>query len=121
MSIYLFNQYTQPIPYNANIAYFKYALESLEGVGEVYIVSDSGQICGSNNVITTSFILSKYSRAFPLLTLSLATAGTRSWADGGNTLQLVQQITNNTDPVLRMLTQYTLHCPLCIGCSGKGS
>ena len=87
----------------------------------MYIVSDSGQICGSNNVITTSFILSKYSRAFPLLTLSLATAGTRSWADGGNTLQLVQQITNNTDPVLRMLTQYTLHCPLCIGCSGKGS
>ena len=119
-SIYLFNRYTQPIPYNANIAYFKYALESLESVGRVYIVNDSGQICGNSEVIMTSLILSKYSRASPLLTLSLATAGTRSWADGGNTLQLIQQGSSNTEPVLRMMTQYSLHCPLCIGCSGKG-
>lgn len=114
--------FTNPIPYNADPAYLKLAIETLPvgpGVGNVLIsmpaTAGVGAVCSATGV-ATSISFKDYNGKRNPIYISLRTSNTRMWPDGGTSLSLASSTTNAK---LRMQTVYTVTCPVCVSCSGS--
>lgn len=110
---------TQPIPWDADPAYLKIALEAggtVSGV-QVEMQSINGDglpyLCGTSQYATTKITWTSTATVAPRIRLSLLTANTRSWPTGSTKLNI-----NGLAPVLRMSTEHYLNCPACPSCSG---
>lgn len=118
-SIFALGYYTDPIPYDADPGYLKYALEAIPTVGKVTVVTKAyfdelPIICGSSQVVSTKIMFNSYFGDRPPIYLSRNTSSTRQWPDGSSALTL-----HGMHPVLRMVTDFTLKCPVCTACQGN--
>jgi hypothetical protein len=117
-SIFVMGSYTQPIPYDADPAYVQQALQALNGVGKVQVVTQTENgvplVCGVAAPLTTSVWFMDYVGALPPMMLTNKTANTRMWPSGGTPLSLSTGVA-----LLQMATTYTLVCQLCPQCFGN--
>ena len=116
-TIFFLGQWTQPIPYNADVAYLKSALQNLNFVSSVTIsmqtVAGVSMLCGSSTIFSTSIVLNDRAGPRTPMMVSLLSSNTRMWPDGSTALTYLSGA-----PTLRMATVYTLTCPVCPGCAG---
>ncbi len=120
-SLFILGTYTEPIPYDADPGYLKYALERVPGVtsGSVIVSMPKNNngvptVCTSSSTVSTSIMFTDRNGPRPPIKVYEPTANTRMWPDGGSSLLL-----SGSTPVLRMKTTYMLECPVCDPCSGS--
>ncbi len=118
-SLFILGMYTEPIPYDADPGYLKYAIERIPGVisGSVLISMPKNNaglptVCASS-IVSTSIKFTDRNGPRPPIKVYEPTSDTRMWPNGGSSLLL-----SGSTPVLRMKTTYTLYCPACTSCSG---
>ncbi|KAJ1431229.1 hypothetical protein B484DRAFT_395569 [Ochromonadaceae sp. CCMP2298] len=120
-ALLVMGRYTDPIPFDAEPGLLKIALERNPLVGEVSVLmpaleSEGGlpQVCGSNNVVSTTIIFKDQKGPMAPLLLTQNTSNTRQWPHGSTRLLLGDGL-----PVLRMATVHALHCVACPTCTGR--
>lgn len=118
-SILVLGHYTEPIPFDADPGYLKFALESLPNVGRVAVIiaADSTglpEVCSSSEVVTTSIQFLDHFGSRPPILVTRNTSNTRQWPSGSTSLNL-----NGASPILRLKTIYKLSCPNCHNCYGS--
>lgn len=116
-SVYISNQYSFPIPHDADVALLKYILELIDSIDEVFVLSNNADICGANAPTRTEFIITYNNliKSQPVAFLSKMSSSSRIWND--STQSLVHG-SGSGDPILRFKTEYVLTCPICPSCSG---
>jgi hypothetical protein len=112
---------TFPIPHDADPGLMKRALEGIPTVGSVEVSMDRDTegylptVCGSNTSHRTYIQFKDYSTAnFPPVRLTTNTFRSRQWPDSGISLYA----SYGSSLVLRMVTLWTISCPICSTCSG---
>lgn len=117
----LLGERTQPIPYDASPAIVQHSLQSIYGVGRVRVAmrdllgDGSVAACGASESQFTSIWFLDFKGDRPPMRVSYGdTANTRQWRNGSTPLAL-----SSGDPVLNMVTKYTISCPACSGCGGE--
>jgi hypothetical protein len=122
-SILVLGYYTDPIPYDADPGYLKFALQSLPNVGnvEVRMQSDNDTslpaVCAPDKIIATEIVFLDYHGDRPPIFLTRNTSNTRQWPTGGERLSL--STADDEMPILRMATMHWLYCPPCPECFGR--
>ena len=110
------HHYSYPIPYNADVALFKYILESMPHIDDIYILSNNLNLCGSSSYTRTEFVLTYHNviKSSPVVFVTSQTSASRYW--NNSTQPLISQ---SSTPILRFRTEYILTCPICTTCSGS--
>lgn len=121
-AIYIFGQYTEPIPFDADPTYLKNTLEDIANVGNVFVemtaLSENNylpSICSSTSIAKTKITFTDSKVPNGPLYLTKNTANTRRWPSGSQQLSVT---TGGSSLVLRMATKHTLTCPICLNCFG---
>ena len=118
-TLYILGRPTQPIPADADPGLLKYLLEQVPNVGIVNVTMAKGAdglpaACTSTGAVTTIELASHPGRLRHTVRVDDAASNTRAFPFGSTPLF------NAGGPLtqVRMLTQYELTCPPCVGCSG---
>jgi hypothetical protein len=114
---------TDPIPFDADPTYLKYALQSLPDIGDVLVTISSsiqnGQqvasICDFTDVVTSSVRFLSYPGSRPPIKVVRNVSSTRQWPSAG----FFPLALSGSSPILQMKTEYFLICPACVDCSGN--
>lgn len=111
---------TFPLPYDADPGLVKRVFESIPTVGLVDITMDRDldshlpTVCGSNTTHRTYIQFKDYTTAsLPPIRLTTNTSRTRQWLDSD-----VPLYSSYSSLVLRMVTLWTISCPVCTSCNG---
>jgi len=121
-TLQLHGGYTPDIPYNADAAFLKMAIESITGVGRVDVrmqaepLDGLPAVCGHSAPLFTSFWLRDQPGALPpVRVLNNASSSSRMWPNGGAGLAS----STSSSAFLQMATRYYLRCPKCAtNCNG---
>ncbi len=121
-SILAKNQWTPPIPFDADATYLQLVLQRIQGIHSVTVETETAgsmsKLCSADNTapFKTMITLQDYvGEAAPML-LRKYTSSTREWPSGDTVLSLAGEA---DDALLRFSTEYSLTCPACANCDSS--